>query len=311
MRSRTLSTNGASPAPLLDDAELGRLHLITLQHRSRRRARSTTGWGDHPARAHGPGLELHDSRPYQAGDDVRRMDWRATARSGKATTKTFVAERARNVFIVVDRRPSMMFGTRGELKAATAARVAAMLSFLALAERDVVAGMVIEHGTTAFPAARRLEGVLPLLRAAAAAPRVPGDATLFAAARELGLNTALARTADRAATLYLIGDFNDVLRGYAAIADYLPGDHRGDRVAIRIVDPAERTLGDAGVLRLVSPHGGTPMVVDTGSGEIRRRYQAAVAEREAELRRHCAAHGVRLIEISSDRDLPAQLEPLL
>jgi uncharacterized protein (DUF58 family) len=311
MRPRTLSERGAPVPPLLDDAELDRLRLLTLQARGRRRAASAaSGWGDRPARAHGPGLELHDVRAYQAGDDLRHLDWRATARSGRPMTKVFVQEQARRLCLLVDRRPSMMFGTRRELKAATAARTAAMLAFLALAERDAVAGLVIDHPPQTFPAARRLEDVLPLLRAAAApAPLPQARPAAFPATRDL--RAPLGAEAGRAGVLYLIGDFNDVLRGEAGIADYLPDRRPGTVIALRILDPGERALGNAGVVRLRPTSGGPAVAVDTGDAGLRARYQALVEQRGAELRRQCEGQGVRLFEIRNDLDLPAQLEPLL
>jgi uncharacterized protein (DUF58 family) len=311
MRPRPLNERGAPLPPLLDDAELERLRLLTLQARGRRRAApSSSGWGDRPARAHGPGLELHDVRSYQAGDDLRHLDWRATARSGRPMTKVFVQEQARRLFLLIDRRPSMMFGTRRELKAATAARVAAMLAFLALAERDAVAGLVIDRPPRGFPAARHLEGVLPLLRAAAApAPLPRARPPAFPATRDVAAS--LGDAAGRSGALYVIGDFNDVLHGEAGVADYLPARRPGAVIAVRIVDPAEQALGAAGVVRLRSPLGGPPVAVDTTDPSLRARYQALAAERAAGLRRQCDGQGIRLLDVRNDLDLPAQMEPLL
>jgi uncharacterized protein (DUF58 family) len=322
MRTRALTRRGTSEAlpPLLDDAELERLHSITLQYRIRRRTRSLSGTGDLPALARGQGLEPHDTRPYQAGDDIRHIDWRATARSSRPVSKVFVQERAHHLFISLDRRLSMMFGTRRELKATTAARTAAILAFAAIVDRDCVTGMVFDPATHYFPPTRRLDGVLAFLRTAAAPPFHPAravegpggvsaDARTPARSASPGTPTVL-RHIERA-TLYLISDFNDVLLGEAAIAQYLPARHQGERIALRIVDPAERWLAPMGTLRLAPPGGGAPVVIDTSDPLLRARYQTMMAERTRELRRQCDRHGVRLIEIANDRDITSQLDGLL
>ncbi|MCC6303341.1 MAG: DUF58 domain-containing protein, partial [Gammaproteobacteria bacterium] len=170
MRADPLN-RAAAAAPLLDAEEFERLRQLALHYRSRSgRARQSPGPGRHHTATRGQGIELHDVRPYQPGDDVRHMDWRATARSGRPITKVFVEEHARRLFLFVDRRPGMMFGTRRELKAATAARAAALLAFSALAEREPVAGLVFGEEIGHHAPAYSPEGVLPLLRQAAAAP---------------------------------------------------------------------------------------------------------------------------------------------
>lgn len=296
-------------APLLDTAELERLQQLALQYRGRgRRVQQTPGAGRHLSHARGEGMELHDMRPYQPGDDLRRLDWRATARSGRPLSKVFVEERARRLFLLVDRRPGMMFGTRRELKAATAARVAALLAFTALAERETVAGLVLDTPVGTYPPARTVEAALPLLRHAAAAPDFAARAP--AAPRD-ALQGAFVRAGATGTVIYLIGDFADVADGRAALADYLPPAARVQAVAIRIVDAAEQDLPVAGVLRLAAPEGGAPVAIDTADAGLRQRYRERMAARDAALRAACARHGVPLHTVSNRLDLLPQLEPLL
>jgi uncharacterized protein (DUF58 family) len=300
------------PVPLLDTAELERLQQLALQYRGRsRRARQAPGPGKHHSLARGEGMELHDVRPYQPGDDIRSLDWRATARSGRPVSKIFVEEHARSLFLLIDRRPGMMFGTRRELKAATAARVAALLAFTALAEREAVAGLVLDEAVRHYAPARTLEGVLPLLLHAAAAPPPPGaPARAGAPLRQSTAGTRL-RASTAGAMVYLIGDFADVADGRATLADYLPQSARLHALAIRIVDAAEQDLPAAGVLRLAAPAGGPPVPVDTADAGLRQRYRARMAARDAVLRAACARHNVPLHTVSNRLELLPQLEPLL
>lgn len=298
----------APTAPLLEPAELERLQQLALQYRSRSgRARQAPGPGRHPSLARGQGMELHDVRPYQPGDDIRSLDWRATARSGRPITKVFVEEHARRLLLFIDRRPGMMFGTRRELKGATAARIAALLAFTALAEREAVAGLVLDADARHYAPARTLEGVLPLLLHAAAAPPSPRAAAPLREATQ----SALLRASAAGATIYLIGDFADVADGQAALADYLPPVANLRAIAIRIVDAAEQELPEAGTVRLAAPAGGPPVRVDTADAALRRRYRERMAARDAVLRAACARHSIPLHTISNRLELLPQLEPLL
>src|SRR5581483_6122219 len=78
--------------------------------------------GDYTSLFHGLGVEFETVRPYVIGDDVRYIDWRVTARSGKPQVKTFRAECDRNVLVIVDANAYMRFGTRGTFKSIQAAR---------------------------------------------------------------------------------------------------------------------------------------------------------------------------------------------
>ncbi|MDX9740356.1 MAG: DUF58 domain-containing protein [Gammaproteobacteria bacterium] len=288
----------AAPAALVAEEEFERLRLIALHGRLRRQAADTLT-GVSPGQHRGEGLDLLESRTYQPGDDPRHMDWRATARSGRPMSKVFIADRRRDLFLLIDRRPSMMFGTRRELKAATAARIAALLAFRTLASQGAVSGMVLAQRSAHFPAAGTLPGILPLLRAAAAPPAWEPGADVRRPEPPAG------------AAMVLISDFHDLLDGAASLADYLPASGRPPVTAIRIIDDAERELPAAGLLRLVAPNGGKPVLVDTDDAGLRRRYAAAAAERDARFTHQCAALGIGALTVSNCRDLLPQIASML
>lgn len=297
--------------PLIDTAELDRLQRIVLEHRDRRRSMPHAAYaGPHRSALRGQGMELQDMRAYRPGDDIRHMDWRATARSGKPMTKVFIEERERSLFLIVDRRPSMMFGTRRELKAATAARVAALRAFSAVAEREAVAGVVLEDEPRYFHSARTVDGVLPLLQAAAAPPHrsSPRRGTV----NRNGLAAFIARCAPRGASIWMISDFDDVAGADVALSKYLPPAPTAcDLTAIHIVDRAEQKLEDTGRMRLISPATGQAVDVDTGRADLRVRYRAHMAERAARLRAQCRRHGAMLAVITNEGDTLRQLGRLL
>ena len=98
--------------------------------------------GDYQSAFKGRGMEYDESRLYQAGDDIRNIDWRVTARTGKAHTKLFCEERERPVHIWVDFRAPMFFATRGKFKAVIAAELACLFAWTANRQSDRVGGVV-------------------------------------------------------------------------------------------------------------------------------------------------------------------------
>jgi len=143
--------------------------LIALRRRAtelaagvHRRAREPLAGALHsPFR--GRGMEYAESRPYSAGDDVRHVDWRVTARTGKLHSKLFHAERERVSAVLIEGSPGMAFGTRCCFKSVQAARVAALFAWFALAEGDRLAGAAFGNGVVETPPCGGRRGVLRLL----------------------------------------------------------------------------------------------------------------------------------------------------
>lgn len=168
-----------------------RLRARELASGVRRRAHEPRGGTLHsPFR--GRGMEYAESRPYSAGDDVRHVDWRVTARSGQLHSKLFHAERERVSAVVMDASPAMAFGTRGCFKSVQAARLAALFAWLALGEGDRLAGVACGASAADMPVTGGRRGVLRLLDHLIAWQPAPAPATLQAAA-DGGLADALQR----------------------------------------------------------------------------------------------------------------------
>lgn len=98
--------------------------------------------GEYLSRFKGRGMEFAESRPYEPGDDARNLHWRVMARTGKPFTKLFREERERPVFVWVDLRSRMFFGTRGAYKAVVAARGAALVGWAAHRHGDRIGGVI-------------------------------------------------------------------------------------------------------------------------------------------------------------------------
>lgn len=99
--------------------------------------------GTRVSRLRGRGMEFDEVRPYVAGDDIRSIDWRVTARTGRAHTKMFREERDHEALLVVDLQQSMHFATRGVFKSVLASQLAALLAWQAHIRGDHLGGMII------------------------------------------------------------------------------------------------------------------------------------------------------------------------
>ncbi|UNK58093.1 DUF58 domain-containing protein [Pseudoxanthomonas daejeonensis] len=167
-----MSTAGPVPA-VVDAAGQGIVptvaELVALRAEAQRTPQPRRGrhgvHGSAPSALRGRGMEYAESREYVAGDDVRRMDWRLTARSGRAHTKLFQAERERLTLLVADTAPALYFGTRVRFKSVQAARAGAVAVWTALQAGDRIAAL--RGGEPAIPPATGLRGAMRVLDALA------------------------------------------------------------------------------------------------------------------------------------------------
>ncbi|MFC3024119.1 DUF58 domain-containing protein [Vibrio zhugei] len=105
--------------------------------------------GQHQSKQLGRGMDFAEVRQYQPGDDIRAIDWRVTARTGKPHTKLFTEEREKPTVLYIDLSASMQFGSSLLLKSVQASHIASLLSWLAVDEHDRV-GAVIDTGHALF-----------------------------------------------------------------------------------------------------------------------------------------------------------------
>lgn len=130
-----------APAELI--ALRSRCHALMLpMHRPAASALA----GAYRSRYRGRGVDFVESRNYQPGDDIRNMDWRVTARTGKPHTKVFQEERERPVLVVLDVSPSLFFGTRTRLKSVAAGQLAAAIAWTAVKRGDRIGAFLFSGG---------------------------------------------------------------------------------------------------------------------------------------------------------------------
>jgi len=265
--------------------------------------------GGHLSPFKGRGVEFDESRPYQEGDDLRTMDWRVTARSGKPHTKVFREERNRPVLIWLDTGSSMRFATRGAYKAVVAARLAALIAWSAVANGDQLGGLVFDesaHEELRPRLGRR--AALRLLKLVAASPagtgrpgtRKPGKGE--PAAGEPGPALAalerLARVARPGSLVFLLSDFATFDPPFERRLRQL-GSHC-DVQLVQLFDPVETELPPPGRYRIAM--GKRMLTIDTTDEATRDRYRAAFDERRSALKALARLPGMRFIACATSDD---------
>jgi uncharacterized protein (DUF58 family) len=252
--------------------------------------------GDFRSNLLGTGSELAMMRPYVAGDDVRRIDWNVTARTGEPHVRVDLAERVLVTWLVLDTSASMQFGTADRRKADVAEGVAVAIGHLAT-RRGNRLGVVAFGGreSHALPPRQGRVGLVGLLTAlrSEAPPDGPGESTLAAALSRTG---ALAR---QRSLVVVVSDFRgprDWRRPMLEVA----GNH--DVIAVEIRDPREQELTSVGLLYLVDPETGRQLRVDTRSRRLRERFAVAAAAERGELARSLSSVGVRHVVLTTSGD---------
>lgn len=111
--------------------------------------------GKHASKLRGRGLDFEEARKYVAGDDIRNIDWRVTARTRTTYTKVFTEEKEKPVLIITDLTPSMFFGSKVYTKSYIASQLAAISAFKVLKNSDRVGGIIFNHKQTVTHAPKR------------------------------------------------------------------------------------------------------------------------------------------------------------
>jgi uncharacterized protein (DUF58 family) len=252
--------------------------------------------GDFRSNLLGTGSELAMVRPYVAGDDVRRIDWNVTARTGEPHVRVDLAERVLVTWLVLDASASMQFGTADRRKADVAEGVAVAIGHLAT-RRGNRLGVVTfgGHDSHALPPRQGRVGLVGLLAALREEPLAEGNGAS-------SLGDALARAgalARQRSLVVVVSDFRGK-DGWRRPLLQLAGRH--DVVAVEIRDPREEELPNVGLLYLVDPETGRQLRVDTRGRRLRERFAAAAAAERGVLASSFTSIGVRHVVLGTSGD---------
>jgi uncharacterized protein (DUF58 family) len=241
----------------------------------------------------GRGMEFAEVREYQAGDDVRSIDWNVSARMNHPYVKVYDEERELTVMILFDASSSESFGSRSQMKGDLAIEIAALLASSAIRNNDKVGLIIFSDKIEQFVVPRKgrkhvFRVIRELLYFASSTEVKSSTQTDIAAALEY-MNQILKRRA----TVFLISDFlaEDFER------DLQIANRRHDLVAIRLIDPLEEQLPSVGLIELEDVETGETVLVDTSYDEIRETVTENVMTQKNALEKMFKSIGIDFIDI--------------
>lgn len=247
----------------------------------------------------GRGIEFAEVREYQAGDEVRLIDWNVTARLGRPYVKQFSEERELTVMLLVDASGSGRFGSVEQTKNEIAAEIAALIAFSAIRNNDKVGLIIFTDRVEKFVAPKKGRShVLRVIREILYF-RPEGKGTDIVTAIEY-----LMRVTSRRTVAFLISDF--IATGFER--NLRIANQRHDVIALRIIDPREVELPPVGLIQLEDPETGESILVNTRSVELRKKYERLSRKRLAEQTQAFRSMNVDRVEVWTNS---SYVEPLV
>lgn len=261
--------------------------------------------GQHQSRQLGRGMDFSEVRQYQAGDDIRAIDWRVTARTGKPHTKLFSEEREKPIVLYLDLSASMMFGSQLMLKSVLMSHMASLIAWLSVARQDRV-GAIIDTGDQIieFKPIGRNKGALAIAQGLVqfhnqqlTQPSNSRDSM------NIGLHT-LARMCPKGSEIVLLSDFIRLDSESQLLLRRL-GQHNRVRL-VQIFDPLERGITNYRGTEQVSDKN-TTRWLDFSSTKTRNGIESVFSQQQQQLTQLAHSLGMSFSALSSDVALSQQL----
>ncbi|MBF0470942.1 MAG: DUF58 domain-containing protein [Gammaproteobacteria bacterium] len=268
--------------------------------------------GHYVSNYQGRGMEFAESRPYSAGDDIRSIDWKITARTGEAYTKLFREERERSIILGVDLQQSMHFATRGAFKAVVGSQIAALLAWRALHQGDRLGGMVFsESGHFEVRPQLGRSAVLQFLYQVANHEawdqhRTRAEQAVAGGSPFSHLVKRLRRVSHPGAQVIIIGDFMTISAGDERQLREI--SRHCELALIFIYDPFEEALPTHG--RYSVSDGENSLQFDVGSAPLRQRYHEQFEARLDYLETIASRYHLRLLLCRTDEDPASTLSSI-
>jgi uncharacterized protein (DUF58 family) len=251
--------------------------------------------GDYRSPARGDGLDLADLREYQFHDDVRRMDWNATARLGTPYVREYLEDREIPVWLLLDMSPSMTFEGTSVSKHAVLMEFTSLICRLMLS-RGNRAGAMIFSGRVdrTIPARGGRQQLLQILNAVANHRPSQNTTDLKQVLKDA------ANAIRRRSLVFVVSDFISAT-GWEKPLTMLAMRH--DVIAVRLSDPLETRMPDLGFMTFQDAESGEQLFVDTQDRNFRARFAAIADARETALRTAFEKAGVDVVELATEDDV--------
>jgi uncharacterized protein (DUF58 family) len=251
--------------------------------------------GDYRSPSRGDGLDLADLREYQFHDDVRRIDWNATARLDVPYVRDYLEDREIPVWFLLDMSPSMMFEGVSVSKHCVQMEFAVLMCRLMLGRGNRTGAIIFSNGVDhLIPARGGRQQLLQVLNMVAGHRARPGATNLTQVLKDAG------HVIRRRSLVFVVSDFISAPGWERPLTSLAI---RNDVVAARLVDPLEANLPDLGFLTFQDSESGEQLFVDTHDKAFRQRFVTAAAERDEHLHTIFEKAGVDVVELGTQDDV--------
>ena len=263
--------------------------------------------GDIRSAFKGRGMELEEVRAYGFGDDVRDIDWRVTARLGDTYTKVFSEEKDREVYVILDLSPYMLFGTKKELKSVSASKIASLLGWQSLANKDRF-GLILYDGekTRIFKPQSSQKNLMAILKTISETSNkileAPKDkkSDIKEALQFLQYNI------KSRAMVFVISDFKQASE--EALKSIVALTKRCKVYCINVYDYIEEVSPISG--EYLAEYNNQKLSFDTTSPAFKDTYFQYFAQKRKAMECFCRQFGCQYVNIRTDKPLHKQLKIL-
>lgn len=252
--------------------------------------------GDYRTLVRGQGTDFRDLREYEPGDDVRHVDWNVTARMDALYVREYTEDRELTAWLLLDRSPSMGFGPVDRTKERLLCDFTTTIARLLIRNGNRVGAIVYDNQVLRMvPPRQGRDQVLLLIRDLLRPVSANGNVTDLRRLIERA-----SRIIKRRSLVVLVSDFISEPGWEKPLARL---NQRHEVVVVRLFDPREYELPDAGLIAVQDAETGEQLLVDSSDPEFRRRLRRAGEERAIAIRDATRSAGVDLHVISTDDDL--------
>lgn len=268
--------------------------------------------GDIRSAFKGRGMEFEEVRTYGFGDDIRDIDWRVTARKGDTYTKVFLEEKDREVYVLLDLSPYMLFGTKKELKSVTASKIAALLGWQSMENKDRF-GLILFDGTNTkvFKPQSNQKNFMAILKTISDTSK-----TILENAKDKDKAISVSDISEplkflqfnikSRAMVFVISDFKNatenVLKSITALTK------RCKIYCINVYDYIEDVSPDSG--EYMAEYGGEKLIFNTSPDIFKSTYFRYFQKKRKEMEDFCKKFKCSYINIRSDKHIYTQLKIL-
>ncbi len=273
----------------------------------KQRVKSILG-GKHASKLRGRGLDFEEVRNYVAGDDIRNIDWKVTARTKKTHTKVFSEEKERPVLIVVDQSKSMFFGSEKYTKSVVAAKLAALTAFRVLKEGDRVGGVVFaDNGIDFVLPKRNKKNVLHFFEKIIERNHQLKDSNPVVF--EEALKETFIKIKNIVTHDYLIIIISDFLRYHPELIKFISQiSQHNDLILAKVHDPMERNIPNE---KIIVGDGKNQLVLDGKNDTIQQKIMNSFDDNLNDFKSQMKKYRVPVILVDTVSEIDNQLKEIL